>query len=580
MKKPNKKRPLWLSIVCLPLYLLYYIFGAAFVIFKGIATFIWSIICSFFEGSSGTKARNGYDYEYTAAAYLKNNGYKNVKVTKSSGDYGVDVLAEKHGHKYAVQCKYYSKPVSVGAVQEVVAGMAMYNCDRGIVITNNTFTKPAENLAEKNGIELIPNIAGANSGGRFPQLKALFFLVSIVLIVSVTSTSIGTIRNVPIEQGILIILSAVFTIISAIAAYSIINTLLKLKIFFTKYITILLSCASVSLIGELVRKLLSSNIENKLNSSIIEMSVLFIIMVLLIGIYNLVKKKITSSEVSVEINSDDYDISGNTLDEMTTNNSDVAGTSSNEPVNTILEVPEYEIEYPIENSFDKTESNNLISDDEKLQQAIDKWIKSFNNGAIEEAKSEEEIQREDERIQKEIEECEKSVEKELNRVADLLVPTFKAYKVDIELIDKYHTQQKITLSIRPAPGVKINTIKNVLLDVSLAIGINPLKMFVDSQNRLIYLYTNTNITFPDLQQNIHNYDSPIDDSIFYQAVIISMEAQCVSASFLQRKLKVGYARSARIMDIFDEIGFIGPAEPEGKPRKVLMTKEYIISKYS
>ena len=45
----------------------------------------------------------------------------------------------------------------------------------------------------------------------------------------------------------------------------------------------------------------------------------------------------------------------------------------------------------------------------------------------------------------------------------------------------------------------------------------------------------------------------------------------LSTSMLQRKLKLGYARAARIMDELEERGVIGQSEG-AKPRKVLMSK--------
>lgn len=105
---------------------------------------------------------NGRNYEKSVARYLKHHGFYAVKVTKGSGDYGVDVLAKKIGHRYAVQCKYYSRPVGVSAVQQVVAGMAYYDCDRGIVVTNTTFTRQAKELAELNGIDLIAKVSPYN----------------------------------------------------------------------------------------------------------------------------------------------------------------------------------------------------------------------------------------------------------------------------------------------------------------------------------------------------------------------------------------------------------------------------------
>lgn len=111
---------------------------------------------------------NPYSYEYSVAAFLQNNGYKNVRVTKASGDYGVDITAVKGKKKYAVQCKYYSNPVGLSAVQEVVAGKSMYGCDSAMVITNTVFTQPAKNLAAQNGVELMEHVWGSKAKYKRP----------------------------------------------------------------------------------------------------------------------------------------------------------------------------------------------------------------------------------------------------------------------------------------------------------------------------------------------------------------------------------------------------------------------------
>ena len=53
-----------------------------------------------------------------------------------------------------------------------------------------------------------------------------------------------------------------------------------------------------------------------------------------------------------------------------------------------------------------------------------------------------------------------------------------------------------------------------------------------------------------------------------------VEAGQASTSSLQRRLKLGYARAARMMDELEQMGVIGSYEG-AKPRKVLMTKEQL-----
>ena len=62
------------------------------------------------------------------------------------------------------------------------------------------------------------------------------------------------------------------------------------------------------------------------------------------------------------------------------------------------------------------------------------------------------------------------------------------------------------------------------------------------------------------------------DPMFYDAVDVILEAEQASVSMLQRRLKLGYSRAARLVDQMEEIGIVGPFEGS-KPRKILITRE-------
>jgi HJR/Mrr/RecB family endonuclease len=96
----------------------------------------------------------GHDFENFCARLLAANGFSNVYVTQESNDQGIDVLAEKLGVKYAIQCKRYSSDVGNKAVQEVFAGKSYYGCHVGVVLTNRYFTQSAKELAEKTQVFL------------------------------------------------------------------------------------------------------------------------------------------------------------------------------------------------------------------------------------------------------------------------------------------------------------------------------------------------------------------------------------------------------------------------------------------
>ena len=62
------------------------------------------------------------------------------------------------------------------------------------------------------------------------------------------------------------------------------------------------------------------------------------------------------------------------------------------------------------------------------------------------------------------------------------------------------------------------------------------------------------------------------DSAFYDALELATEMGKISSSFLQRKLRLGFQRAARIIDQMEDCGYIGEANGS-KPRDVLITKE-------
>ncbi|MGN1201205.1 MAG: restriction endonuclease [Candidatus Caccovivens sp.] len=96
---------------------------------------------------------SGLEFENFIAKMFENMGYE-TKVTKSSGDQGVDVIAIKNDFVLAIQAKCYSSVVGNHAIMEAVAGMKYYKADKCMVITNSTFTKSAQELAKVNDVEL------------------------------------------------------------------------------------------------------------------------------------------------------------------------------------------------------------------------------------------------------------------------------------------------------------------------------------------------------------------------------------------------------------------------------------------
>lgn len=128
-----------------------WIIVAGAVIF-GLAVFLLACCIKWLRrprGPASIDEMEGHDFEYFCAELLKKRGFSEVEVTKGSGDYGIDILAQKDGVTFAIQCKCYAAPVGVKAVQEAYAGRDFYDCMVGAVLTNQYFTSPAVEAAKK-----------------------------------------------------------------------------------------------------------------------------------------------------------------------------------------------------------------------------------------------------------------------------------------------------------------------------------------------------------------------------------------------------------------------------------------------
>jgi len=111
-----------------------------------------AVLCRRFRRNARAHALDtmeGFEFEHYCADLLAENGFIEVEVTKGSGDYGIDILAEKDGVTYAIQCKRYTGLVGVKAVQEAYAGRDYYDRMVGAVMTNQYFTKSAAEAARK-----------------------------------------------------------------------------------------------------------------------------------------------------------------------------------------------------------------------------------------------------------------------------------------------------------------------------------------------------------------------------------------------------------------------------------------------
>lgn len=93
-------------------------------------------------------------FEHFCADILRKSGW-NARVTQASSDQGIDVIANRGNIKAVFQCKKYSQPVGNGAVQEIIAGKQFEQAHIAAVVSNNSYTKSAKQLASTAGVYLL-----------------------------------------------------------------------------------------------------------------------------------------------------------------------------------------------------------------------------------------------------------------------------------------------------------------------------------------------------------------------------------------------------------------------------------------
>ncbi len=78
---------------------------------------------------------------------------------------------------------------------------------------------------------------------------------------------------------------------------------------------------------------------------------------------------------------------------------------------------------------------------------------------------------------------------------------------------------------------------------------------------------------PPWETLLQEPDENEDDGLIEQAVSIVRQSQRASASLLQRRLRIGYPRAARLLDELEKMGVVGPSQGGGKEREVLISEE-------
>lgn len=96
------------------------------------------------------------DFELLVGQAFRNDGYRVVERGGNGPDGGIDLVLEKGGLYYMVQCKHWrSAKVSVSVVRELQGVISTVNAAGGLVVTSGTYTEDAKRFARETNITLV-----------------------------------------------------------------------------------------------------------------------------------------------------------------------------------------------------------------------------------------------------------------------------------------------------------------------------------------------------------------------------------------------------------------------------------------
>jgi|GEM_PF-5074475 len=469
---------------------------------------------------------SGEEFENYLFNLFKNLGYE-VESTPASNDYGADLVISKGVERIVVQAKRYSNTVGISAIQEVIGAKNYYQATKCMVVATNYFTPNAIELAKTNNVDLwdretlIKMIALSLGSSPEEDSKNTVAFQEILNSTEYKNTN----SRIPLVLGKTGFGKLIITTIDEMPHLLITGATGTGKSMFLH-----------TLIAGILYKSSPKNVKLLLiDPKIVELSIYNGTPHLLIPVVTEPKKAASALSWVVAEMEKRYEL-------FTKNN--VRGISSyNEQFkdNENEKIPDIVIIIDELTELNTDETKNYIDKITQLGRATGIYL-----------------------------------------IATTQIPsmanTFKN-NFPSRIAFRVFSQSDSRLAIDTTGAEKL-----VRKGDMLYYPINELKpiriqgVFIDEEDI-------KNIACSFKEQSITNYNDDVTNNVSYDtdellplAINLVVEEGQVSISLLQRKLKIGYARAARIIDEMEERGIIGGYEGSN-PRKVLVKKEDLINMY-
>ena len=91
---------------------------------------------------------SGFKFEEFLKDFLEDMEFTKIEVTKKSGDFGADLIAEYKSQKWVIQAKRWNKTIGLKSVQEVYSAKQYYSAENCMVISNREYSEATIKLAK------------------------------------------------------------------------------------------------------------------------------------------------------------------------------------------------------------------------------------------------------------------------------------------------------------------------------------------------------------------------------------------------------------------------------------------------